>query len=111
MAKKDERIVWWVEHPAHAVAVVQAPDWPLATVEAAKWWDVPWREVAAECICRRREALPRYVCGDCGEIFYGREEGRTRCALCEAKARNDEARRRAREARHWREVSRGLRES
>ena len=108
--KKEERIIWWVEHPEHMVAVVQAPNWEQATVEAAKWWDVPWREVAAYCTLQRREAIPRFVCAECGEIFYGREGGRSRCAMCEAKARSDEARRRAVEARHWKQVNRGLKE-
>ncbi len=113
MAKKneDQRIIWWVEHPDHAPAVVQAPNWEQATVEAAKWWDVPWREVAALCECGRKEILPRFVCGDCGKLFYGRDGERTRCALCEAKARDDEARLRAKEVRYWRDVNRGLRKS
>lgn len=45
--KPDPDKIWWVAHPAHTTAVVSAPSWELATVEAARWWDVPWREVAA----------------------------------------------------------------
>ena len=47
--------VWWVRHPDHEVAIVRAPNWEQATVEAAKWWDVPWREVAALCELEKKE--------------------------------------------------------
>ncbi len=111
MAKKSEnqRIIWWVDHPDHTTAVVDADNWEQATVEAAKWWDVPWREVAALCECGRKELLPKFVCSDCGKVFWGRDGSQIRCGLCEAKARDDERRRRTMEERHWREVSRGLR--
>lgn len=105
MAKKDNRrIVWWVEHPDHGVAVVNAPDWELATVEAAKWWEVPWKKVAAECTCQRKHELPKFTCADCGTIFYGRDGDRVRCAKCEAKARDLEANRKAANKRFWKEM-------
>ncbi len=53
--------------------------------------------------------LPKFVCSDCGKVFWGRDGSQIRCGLCEAKARDDERRRRTMEERHWREVSRGLR--
>lgn len=105
MAKRaDERTVWWVEHPGYGIAVVQAPDWELATTEAAKWWDVPWKSVAALCECQRKETVPRFVCAECGSIFYGREADRLLCALCAAKERDRELSRRAAHKRYWREM-------
>lgn len=102
--KVERRILWWVEHPSHTVAIVVAPNWELATVEAAKWWEVPWRTVAAECTLQRKETLPKFVCADCRQIFYGRDGERTRCAMCEAKARDAEANREAAARRFWREM-------
>lgn len=105
MAKSiNKRIVWWVEHPDHAVAVVNAADWELATVEAAAWWGVPWKKVAAACTCQKKVELPKFVCSDCGAAFYGRDGGRVRCAMCEAKARDAEANRKAAGKRFWKEM-------
>ena len=97
--KPDPDKIWWVAHPAHTTAVVSAPSWELATVEAARWWDVPWREVAALCECLRTEKVRRNVCVGCGMIFHGTGP---RCAKCEAARRDDELRRRAREKRFYR---------
>lgn len=105
MAMAKTRVLWWVEHPQHAVAVVIAPNWELATVEAAKWWDVPWGKVAAECSLQKKAELPRNVCAECGNIFYGRDGDRVRCAMCEATARSRESERRAAEVRYWREMT------
>lgn len=93
--------IWWVRHPEHTVAVVSAPNWEQATVEAARWWDVPWREVAALCECERTENARRNVCVGCGMIFHG--EG-IRCARCEAVRRDEELNRAARERRFYREA-------
>lgn len=93
--------LWWVRHPEHTVAVVSAPNWELATVEAARWWDVPWKEVAALCECERTEKVRRNVCTGCGMIFHG--EG-LRCAKCEAVRRDEELNRAARERRFYREA-------
>ena len=71
--------VWWVRHPDHEVAIVRAPNWEQATVEAAKWWDVPWREVAALCELEKKELAPRCICQKCGERFHGE------AVLCEKK--------------------------
>lgn len=94
--------IWWVRHPEHTVAVVSAPDWELATVEAARWWDVPWREVAALCECERMEKVRRHVCVDCGTIFHG--DGPF-CGRCEAVRRNEELNRAARRRRFYREFT------
>lgn len=56
MAKTEsKRIVRWIRHPVHGLAIVQAPSWEQATVEAARWWDVPWGRVAALCEAKARD--------------------------------------------------------
>ena len=93
--------VWWVRHPRYGTAVVSAPDWEQATVEAAKWWEVPWREVAALCECDRTEAVTRNICVDCGVIFHG--EGLF-CSRCFAARRDEVLQRSARERRYFRSM-------
>lgn len=99
-----ERILWWVEHPELGVAVVEAPDWPLATVAAAEWWGVPWSKVAARCEVKERAVLPRFTCADCGGIFYGRDGDRVRCNKCETIARQKAAEAKKNAARFWKEM-------
>lgn len=49
-----------------------AESWELATVEAARFWGVPWGKVAALCECKRRiPGAPRNVCCRCGKVYYG----------------------------------------
>ena len=36
--------LWWVRHPVCGLAIVNAPNWEQATVEAAAWWETPWQE-------------------------------------------------------------------
>lgn len=99
--KADQDRIWWVTHPDHTEAVVRAPNWEQATVEAARWWEVPWREVAALCECGRVEKLVHNVCLDCGTVFHG--EG-LRCTRCELAARDAELNRKARNRRYYREM-------
>lgn len=93
--------VWWVRHPDHEVAIVRAPNWEQATVEAAKWWDVPWREVAALCELEKKELAPRCICQKCGERFHGEA---VLCARCTIEARDRELNRRGNARRYWREM-------
>ncbi len=94
IAKKAPPLhLWWVRHPDCGLAIVDAPNWELATVEAAKWWNVPWREVAALCECERHEEVPRHICIRCGRVFNG--DG-LRCTKCEIVERDRELNRRAR---------------
>ena len=95
MASKGKTYVWWVEHPEHTVAVVVADSWEQATIEAAKWWDVPWGKVAAMCTEQRKEPLMRGMCCDCGAKVWSTGETRVRCAKCEAVARDKELHRKA----------------
>ena len=54
-SKKDD-FLWWVQCEGHYDVPVIAPNWELATVEAAHLWGVPWAKVAARC--ELREKLP-----------------------------------------------------
>ncbi len=88
MARKAERLFFWiVACEGHTNAWVNAEDWELATVAAAAFWGVPWREVAAKCECRQKRPVIKGVCPQCGSFFFG---GAKRCDLCEKKARDDE---------------------
>ena len=104
MASKKKDVLWWVKHPDHTVAVVIADSWEQATVEAAKWWDVPWKTVAALCECEKKEELRRGVCCDCGGLLWNPEGVRARCGKCESIARAEEQSRKARNERFFREM-------
>ena len=93
--------LWWVRHPECGLAVVDAPDWELATVGAATWWVVPWKTVAALCECEREEIVPRHVRICCGTIFNG--DG-FRCTKCEIIERDKRLNRRARERQYYRSM-------
>ena len=90
-----------MRHPECGLAVVDAPNWELATVEAAAWWRVPWKKVAALCECERKEIVPRHVCICCGTIFNG--DG-SRCTRCEIIERDRLLNKRAREQRYYRSM-------
>ena len=94
-AKKKETFVWWVSHPDHTVAGVVADNWEQATVQAADWWEVPWGKVAALCEMEKKEPLMRGMCCECGAKVWS-DGRRVRCAMCEAKARDAEQRRKHR---------------
>lgn len=94
-------LIWWVRHPDYGTAVVSAPNWELATVEAAKWWGAPWREVAALCECEKTETAIRHVCVHCGQIFHG--DG-IRCPKCETIERDKVLNQRARDKKYYRSM-------
>lgn len=96
MAGKKETLLWRVNHPDHTTAVVIADNWEQATVEAAKWWEVPWGKVAALCECEKKEPILRGVCCDCGDKMWSPGGAKVRCAKCESIARSNEASRVAR---------------
>ena len=87
MAGKTEIITWIIGCEGHTDAWVTAPDWPLATVRAAEFWGVPWREVAARCVCKRREKALKGICPRCGHFFYG---GAKMCDVCLKALEDDE---------------------
>ena len=69
--KKNRTILWEVGCEGHADAWVVADNWEQATVEAAAFWQVPWREVAAYCVEKQRiVGAPRNVCCRCKQIYY-----------------------------------------
>lgn len=98
---KDREAVWRVTHPDHEPTVVRATDWQLATVEAADWWGVPWKSVAAECVASKLGDLPRNVCVRCHKIFHA--EGLL-CEMCSQIEKTAELNRRANNRRFWREM-------
>ena len=102
MANKRQTFVWWVKHPDHTVAVVIASNWEQATVEAAKWWEVPWGKVASTCECEKKEPILHGTCCDCGNKMWSPiGDVRVRCAKCESIARSNELSRRARDAKFY----------
>lgn len=104
MASKKQTYIWWAKHPDHTVAIVIADSWEQATVEAAKWWDVPWGKVAALCEEEKKEPLMRGMCCECGAKIWS-EGGRVRCGKCESIARAEEQSRKARDKRFFREMN------
>lgn len=60
-SKKDD-FLWWVQCEGHYDVPVIAPNWELATVEAAHLWGVPWAKVAARCELREKLPVVRNVC-------------------------------------------------
>lgn len=100
MAKNEREAVWRVSHPDHEPTMVRAVNWEQATVEAAAWWQVPWRTVAAECEATKVGDLPRNVCARCGKIFHA--EGLL-CEMCTCIERDRELNRKGNDRRFWRE--------
>lgn len=100
MASKKQTYIWGVKHPDHTVAIVIADNWEQATVEAAKWWDVPWGKVAALCEEEKKEPLMRGMCCDCGAKMWS-DGKRVRCAKCESIARDRERSQKARNRRFF----------
>ena len=89
-AAKDKTILWEVGCEGHKDAWVIAPTWELATVEAAKFWEVPWREVAAYCEMKRKiVALARNICKRCGRYIFSGEP--PLCDGCLKEAKLEEA--------------------
>lgn len=93
-------IVWWVGHDDYGTAVVEAPDWEQATVEAARWWGAPWAKIAAGCYLERREEVPRLICVKCGKVTYGGPL----CPLCLEEERGKAASAAAARRRYYREL-------
>lgn len=90
MADKGKRaILWEVGCEGHTDAWVTAGNWELATVAAAEFWGVPWREVAAKCELKQKiTGAPRNICCRCGRTYYG---GPPMCGACKLTAQTEEA--------------------
>lgn len=79
--RKKKDILWEVGCEGHTDAWVIADNWELATVAAAEFWQVPWREVAAACEMKKRiVGAPRNVCCRCGKTYFGAPP---MCSFCQ----------------------------
>ena len=89
MAGRDKRnILWEIGCPGHTDAWVTAESWELATVAAAEFWGVPWREVAARCEMKKKiVGAPRNVCCRCGRVYYGAPP---MCTVCQKEQKLEE---------------------
>lgn len=97
--KKKKDILWEVGCEGHTDAWVIADSWELATVAAAQFWGVPWREVAAKCEQKNRiVGAPRNICCRCGKTYFGAPP---MCEACKKTVATEEARLRRRLARAY----------
>lgn len=80
MARSEKSICWVVHHPEIGTAFVAAEDWERATVEAARFWDVPWGKYVAGMELLQRKEAHRHLCCRCGRMFNA--EG-TLCEACQ----------------------------
>lgn len=88
MAESNKNILWEIGCEGHTDAWVVAESWELATVEAARFWGVPWGKVAALCECKRRiPGAPQNVCCRCGKVYYGPAP---MCGACLETAKTEE---------------------
>lgn len=53
--KAPPQHLWWVRHPKCGLAIVDAPNWEQATVEAAVWWEVPWKKLPRSASANARK--------------------------------------------------------
>ena len=89
MASQRE-ILWEVGCRGHVDAWVLAPDWERATVEAARFWGVPWGKVAALCECKQRiVGAPKNICCRCKKTYFGPPP---MCGICAQASRQEEER-------------------
>ncbi|MCQ2439455.1 MAG: hypothetical protein MJ074_06810 [Oscillospiraceae bacterium] len=87
--KKRKTILWEVGCEGHTDAWVVAPNWEQATVEAARFWGVPWGQVASKCEQKNKIiGAPSNVCGRCGRIYYG---VMPLCEACKLTVQTEEA--------------------
>ena len=88
MASQRE-ILWEVGCRGHVDTWVLAPDWELATVEAARFWGVPWGKVAALCECKQRiVGAPKNICCRCKKTYFGPPP---MCGACRETVKTEEA--------------------
>lgn len=99
-AKGSKAILWEVGCEGHVDAWVVAENWEQATVQAAAFWGVPWREVAAYCTLKQKvEGAPRNVCARCGRTYCG---ALPLCGACEKVMETEEEIRKRRLRRAYR---------
>ena len=76
--KKERRIAWFLRAPGCALAIVTAQNFEQATIKAAEFWGVPWREIASNIEVERTVEQKPNVCTECGTVYSGAS-----FALCE----------------------------
>ena len=96
-AKKKEYL-WFVKAPGHAQVPVVAADWEQATLEAARFWNVPWAKIFWQCELVSRTTVVKNVCHRCGRYFNG--EG-VECEPCQKLRAVEEKNAQAAERRYW----------
>ena len=95
MAAKPKEYLWFIKAPGHVQVPVVAADWEQATVQAARFWDVPWAKIFCKCELVRKSVVIRNVCCRCGVWFHG---SGVVCDHCRSEAEIEERRARAVEA-------------
>lgn len=73
-------ICWVVRLEGCCPAYVVADSWEQATVEAAKFWGIPWGKAVAKMELERKLEARKNVCIKCGRVFFGPG---TMCQSCE----------------------------
>lgn len=104
MAAKKEWL-WFVACEGHVTAPVIAEDWELATVEAARFWGVPWATVAAQCELQEKRPVVKCVCCRCGTWFHG---SGVMCDHCRSETEIEERRVKAAKQRYFRRMHAGI---
>ena len=98
MARSEKSICWVVHHPEIGTAFVAAEDWERATVEAARFWGVPWAKIFCQCELVRKSEVLRNVCIRCKRHFNG--EG-VECEPCQKLRAIEEKEAQAAARRYW----------
>lgn len=98
MAAKPKEYLWFIKAPGHVQVPVVAADWEQATVQAAKFWDVPWAKIFCQCELVRKSVVIRNVCCRCGKHFNAPG---VECEPCKLIRATEEQNAQAAERRYW----------
>ena len=71
-----------VTHHEYGTVVVEAISTETATVQAAKKWDVPWKEIAGYCQVRRLGTAAKPRCRRCHNEFGEPGDVKAYCPAC-----------------------------
>lgn len=106
---KGEKKVYLVKRADTGATVpVIAEDWPLATVEAARFWAVPWGKYVHQMELERTMDYRPSICIKCGKYRTAMmdEEGTGLCMACKKAAEEEK---KLNEARYWKQIHRNNR--
>lgn len=98
MAAKPKEYLWFIKAPGHVQVPVVAADWEQATVQAARFWDVPWAKIFCQCELVRKTVVIRNVCCRCGKHFNAPG---VECEPCRMIRATEEQNEKAAERRYW----------